>query len=183
MKKLINLLPPEELKQRRLNEVGEEIRIFGFGIILTLALTAAVVAAGQFVLLDRHQAVTEILVTRQAELADLQKTKYRQQIDLLNASLANFAALEKLPDEWSNILQEFAKLVPQDLALDTFQVDLQTGKIEAAGRASSRASVLALRQNILASNYFGNVNFPLSNLEKDRDTAWKYRFYLKAGRK
>jgi len=177
-KKNINLLPPDEQKQNRIADINVEVRNFGFWIGLSLVILAGFFAVNEIILLRELDANAEEISTKNAELAELKKTPLRQQMESLNLDLRNFFVLSTAEVYWSNALIELASALPADVTLDHLKLDKKLSRIEIDGHSSTRNSVLVLRENILASPYFRNINFPLANLEKEKNLNWKYRFYV-----
>ena len=179
MKRYINLLPPEEQRQIALAQMTGSIFRFGLGLVVSLAALAVALLGAQFMFRRELGRVTADLAARTQALHELQTSTLRKDISTFNLDLKNFTTLAAGQQHWSDVLAEFAKLLPADLTLDTLTIDGGSGKVEVAGRGGTRRSVLQLRQNILGSRSFVNVNFPLKNLERANDTPWSYRFNLK----
>lgn len=177
-KRNINLLPPDEQKENRIADLNVEVRNFGFLIGLSLVILAGFFAVNEIILLRELNANAEEISAKNAELMELKKTPLRQQMESLNLDLRNFLVLSAAEVYWSNALKELASVMPADITLDHLKLDEKSQKIEIDGHAATRNSVLVLRENILASPYFRNINFPLANLEKEKDLNWKYSFYV-----
>jgi len=103
----------------------------------------------------------------------------KQKLIEFNTHLDN---LEKLSDShavWSEVVIELARLVPQDMVIDSFLANRETGQISVTGFAKLRDSILDFRKNLLESEYFEDVNFPLANLVKPTDANFRYNFFVK----
>lgn len=179
MKRYINLLPPEEQKQIAASVRGAQLLSFGFLLLLSVAVLAAAIFAYQFWLRQELAAGAAEVRARTQALAELQSSQVQGEIREFNADLKNFSALAKTEGVLLGpVLLDMVRLLPADLTVDRISTSAE-GRIELAGRSGARASVLRLRQNILGSEKFVNVNFPLKNLEKPQDVNWSYRFYVK----
>ena len=178
MKKNVNLLPPAEQKQFKLETLNYTIANFGVWILLSLVVFVALLFMAQLLLDQRVEDTTKQVNARYQELQNLKLPEVQKEIEILNKNLANFQKLEAVHEVWSSMLIEFARLVPSDLTVDSILITRKDNKIEISGHGLTRKSVLELRENLLSSSYFQFVNFPLSNLEKARDVSWKYRFYF-----
>ncbi|OGE78176.1 MAG: hypothetical protein A2751_03380 [Candidatus Doudnabacteria bacterium RIFCSPHIGHO2_01_FULL_46_14] len=178
-KKRINLLPPEEQKEVARLEINAEI--LHFGIILTASLLVlAAVLFGVNLWLGRTVSKNDQEIAKYStQLEAYQGTSLQKEVAALNENIENFKMLSEQSMKWSPYLMELATLIPKDVSLDSIQLNRITGKVEVTGRASNRNSVLALRQRVLDSKHFKNINFPLYNLETARNVSWKYRFYLR----
>lgn len=178
MKRFINLLPPDEQRQIANIATNAQVLRFGLWLMVSFAVLIAALLAARFVLLRQMSSVAADLAAVTETLRTLETSQLRQDLERFNLDLRNFSALSKAQQQWSGVLEDFQKLLPADLTVDSFS--LGTGeKIEVAGRGGTRKSVLQLRQNILQSSSFVNVNFPLKNLERAVDAPWSYRFYVK----
>lgn len=180
MKKSINLLPPAEQKEIKLLEASREVRDFGIWLVVSLAALAALLFVTRIFLSAELASVAGQQAASAAALENLQGGALRQEIELFNKDLANFKKLEEHETSLAPVLREFGRLLPPDLTLDSLNITRADGKVEVSGRGGTRTSVLRLRQLLLDSEYFENVNFPLANLERAGDTPWKYRFYIKS---
>lgn len=182
MKKFINLLPPEEQRQIQLERANHQIIKFGIWLLASLLAMMAILLTDQLLLSQTLRTSTDQVAVQRQELQRIQGTSIQKEAETLNASLKNFQSLAKQDLKFSPYLIEFAKLLPHDVTIDTFAINRSTRKVEVTGRAGTRDSILELRQNILASEFFENINFPLDNLESARDVSWKYKFYIHTAR-
>lgn len=179
MKKYTNLLPPREQKQVKLLRVQGQLLNFSFWLILSLLILIVSFFAAQVFLSSELELTNNQVSAKAGALANVEVTALRREVKLFNQDLANFQTLNLKRQNLSQVLIEFARALPPEVTLDSFGVNLGDYKVEVTGRALTRAAVLKLRKNLLASSYFTNVNFPLSNLEKPTNVAWKYRFYIR----
>lgn len=179
MKKYINLLPPSQKQRITLDKVNSQL--FGFGVWTTASLLILVLLLflGQIFLSVELEAKAQEISLQLDKLAKLQETGVRREVEVYNQRLTNFLKLEESYEDWSKLTRELAGLLPGDMTIDSLNVSRADKKIILSGHARSRASVLRLRENLLTSPNFVNVNFPLSNLESSANLVWKYRFYYK----
>lgn len=177
-KRYINLLPPEEQKHLQLEALNYTAASFGVWVLLSMICFIALIFTAQIVLNREIDDVNEQIAARHRELQNIKQPAVQKEIETLNRNLANLQTLLPAHQDWSPILVEFARLLPPDLTVDELLVTRADNKIEVSGHGATRESVLQLRLSLLSSPYFKNVNFPLSNLEKARNVAWKYRLYF-----
>lgn len=178
MKKHINLLPPSEQKQNLLEATNQQLTSFGAWLVVSLISLVLILLTAQILLSTQLNGARATILTRNAELKNLEETFLQEDIKRLNTDLANFQTLRRQDLNWSGVFQEFARLLPRDVRLDKLSVSREKYLVVASGHAGTRDSVLALRRNLLDSEYFRNINFPLSNLEKPTDLDWSYQFYI-----
>ncbi|MDP3993832.1 MAG: hypothetical protein Q8P75_02520 [bacterium] len=176
-KRYINLLPPEEQKHIRLEGLNYAVASFGVRVLLSFVFFIAFIFGAQIILNQEIDDLNEQVAARSRELQNIKQPAVQKEIEALNRNLDNLQALLPSGEDWTPILVEFARLLPADLTVDSILITREDGKIEVAGHGDTRESALKLRDNLLESRYFKDVNFPLSNLEKARNVDWKYRFY------
>lgn len=178
MKQYINLLPPEQQRSIRLTRLNSQVMSFGVWFILSLLVFATVLFASFLVLRQRLDAMEQEVAVQSKALDELKDTAVRKEVENFSQNLKNFETLLKARDNWSGILQELARNLPPDMAVDSLSVNRADRKIELGGRAATRSSVLEFRRHLLDSGHFANINFPLANLEKAENLRWKYRFFV-----
>jgi hypothetical protein len=179
MKKFVNLLPSDEQKEYKLQLIHTELWSFGFWLGLSFLILAVLIFAAQTFLQEELKISQQRVQTEQIAFNKLQEQGIQKAAGDFNLNLTNFRTLSARHQNLSPVLIEFARLLPAGLTVDSLTISRSSLKVEASGRASDRKSVLQLRQNLLASSYFNNVNFPLLNLEKRTDAVWKFRFYIR----
>lgn len=179
MQKSINLLPPEEQKQLGLENYNRQLVHFGIWIVFSLGAVMFILFLSLIFLSRTEKLTRQGAEQANGELRGLEQSLVQKQVEKLNLDLGNFQSLTVQDVKPSSLLIEFASLLPADVSLDAFAISRDDGKVEVSGTARTRASVLQLRSNLLVSENFYNVNFPLSNLQTANDVNWKYRFYIK----
>ncbi len=182
MRKFINLLPPEEQKQNRLGELVNHLQEFGLWLVVSLLVLSTVLLAAQIFLRAEAELVAEEVRVKAEDLSKLKQDVLQVEFQNFQELLRNFQILRSAHRAWDDEVLELARLLPPEVTLDKFTINQEaaSGKVEVAGRAGTREAVLQLRENLLQSEQFRNVNFPLQNLEKANNTSWKYKFYLKS---
>ena len=179
MRRYINLLPPTEQQELRGMQFSSHIREFAIWLCLSLGVLAMFFVAIRFYLKGELENSESRLAAEKELLDNVESSVFREDLDRFNGELADFQTLQGKQNKYSEVLVEIAQRMPKDMTLDTFTLDDKTGRIEIGGRAASRNSVLALRNSLLQSERFANINFPLTNLEKRTNVSWEYRFFLK----
>lgn len=179
MKRYINLLPPQEQQKIKRFEVNAQVRDFGMWFIASLLIMGVFLFAGQYFLKRELNKTMAKIQTETTVLDNFKDRSIKTEVEDFNQNLGNFTALQKQNTDWSEALRELASILPQDMTIDRLVITRQDRKVEVAGHAGSRDSVLRFREHILESKHFVNINFPLSNLQKNANLPWNYRFYLK----
>lgn len=179
MKFYTNLLAKEDQKNIRLEKSTTALFNFFLWVVMSLFLLAIFMAAGRIYLTSELSA-TETKIELQKQVVSQEENKQlKKTLNEFNTHLANLVNLDEHQGQWSQVLISFARLVPQDIAVDGFAGERLTGRIRISGFAKTRESVLRLRQNLLDSGVFTDVNFPLSNLVKPENLSFNYTFFVK----
>jgi len=178
MKLYTNLLAKEDQKEIRLEKATAAILNFFIWVVMSLIILAVFLIAGR-VYLTSELSRTETRIELQKQVVSQEENlQLKKTLDELNTHLLNLVNLDEHQGQWSEVLISFARLLPNDVAIDSFTGERQTGRIRVSGFAKTRESVLRLRQNLLASGVFVDVNFPLSNLVKPADLSFNYTFFV-----
>ena len=178
MTRIINLLPPSEQQANRVLDLARQLRDLGASLVLSLVVLAFFLGATRFYLQEQYQASAQTLAQQQDLLNNVETANLKKEVKTLNQDTANFRDLLDSQQNYSSVMTEIAKSLPFDLTVDRLSVSGQKNVVEISGRGASRESVLALRQRLVASPYFKNVNFPLANLQRARNVSWSFRFYV-----
>jgi|GEM_PF-2021745 Tfp pilus assembly protein PilN len=176
--KSINLLPAVEQKELRLQFLVQKLSRFWFWIIGSLVVFFALTLATRFYL-ERMITDTQSQIEQNKTLLNSADYKDLQnQIQLLNKNIKEIKNLQSQHYYWSNALVQLANLVPADMQLNQVHFDRSTGQIDVNGQAVTRESVLTFWSNVIKSDYFKNINFPLANLERAKYPDFTYKFYV-----
>lgn len=176
----VNLLPKEDQSETRIDKISNFVAIFFFWVVLSLLILSLLfLVAYVYLKSEYNQISTQIDLQRQV-VSKNENVRIKKELNDLNIRLFNLVNLDKYHGNWSEVILKFSGLLPADVAIDSFSADRSTSRIQIIGVAKSRDSVLKLRENLLASDYFENVNFPLSNLIRPTEVSFRYTFFVKA---
>ncbi len=176
--KQINLLPKPERRELQLQFLASRLLVFWIWVIGGL-LTFLFLALLTRFYLDRDISVTEGRIAENKALLDSADYKDLQdQILQLNRSIKEIKNLQSQHYYWSDALIELSNLVPPDMQLDQITFEKSSGAVVVKGQAKTRDSVIAFWSNVIKSEHFRNINFPLANLEKPELPDFTYTFYV-----
>lgn len=179
-KEYVNLLPEEDQKEFAFLRLHGRILNLIIWIVISL-LVMTVLFLGTRLYLRSEISQTQSQIELQQQIVSQEENKeIREQVVSLNNDLKNLVTLEDAHARWSEALIRFSKLVPEDVAIDSFVAERGDNKVRISGFAKTRESILELRENLLSSDYFKDVNFPLSNLVSPQDATFRYTFYVDA---
>jgi Tfp pilus assembly protein PilN len=182
MARLINLLPESEQRELHLQMVAQQVSSFWIWVVVSLLIFGGFSYFGQFTINDQIAQTDRTINVRSAVLNSGENEKYKNEVETLNANIKSIEVLSKEQYQWSRVLQEIAVMLPADIVLDSLIMRRDTGKIDLIATAGERASILKFWSAVVKSEYFTNINFPLSNLEKSTDAPFTFTFYLKSGK-
>ena len=149
MKPYTNLLPQEEQQDISLERIQSRLLNFFILVTISVLIVALLFFLGRLYLSSRISDMRQQIEDQQKLVSKENNQKLKKSIDTLNAHLNNLVSLEQHHAQWSEALIAFARLVPQDVAVDSFTATRQTGVIKISGFAKTRDSVLQLRTNLL----------------------------------
>lgn len=174
----INLLPKTEQKEIHYELMSHQLTNFWLWIVLSLALLFILSLLSVFQIKRlSHGADGEIAASRQA-LSSASNQELEKQVLLLNNEIKKIDLLRASHYQWSEALVELSSIIPGDMVIDILSLDRATGKIDMTGFASDRESIIKFWSDMHKSKYFKNINFPLSNLEQPRNTAYQFTFFI-----
>lgn len=179
MKKAVNLLPPAEQRELRTAATHAQVISFGGWLVVSLLVLSLFLFLGRIFLEIETQTVSEQVAAEREGLEKYNVKEFRAEVVAFNKNLSNFQVLVEENHNWSQVFLEIGRILPSQVTLDGITIDGTDLKVELNGRAASREAVLQLRQNLLQSDFFQRVNFPLDNLENPADLEWSYRFYIR----
>lgn len=76
------------------------------------------------------------------------------------------------------VIREIAKAVPDGVALSSLTFNSSTETVFLSGHAAQRTQVIALEDRLESSEFFSDVDSPLSNLIKSEDIDFQFTLIL-----
>lgn len=176
--RIINLLPKTEQKEIMLEQVAGQLLNFWLWVIGSL-LIVFILLIVTIVKLNITITETETEIAKNKEaLKSAANQQLEKQVVNLNVEIDKIHKLRSEHYRWSNGLIELGSIIPSDLVIDFLSLDRATGKAEISGTAEDRGSILKFWADMHKSKYFKNIDFPLTNLERARDTSYSFTFYI-----
>jgi len=175
----INLLPKKEIRQLRLVNLRSFIfkRVIAlsiFGIIVILAL------GGLDFLLRRNLRVLDselIIKMEEADSANL--LALQEKIERFNQNLERISKLQENHTSLSPFLVELAQITPSEIGLTSLNVFREDSRGELTGRAQRRDDLLRFQERMEESDFFGNIESPLSNLTSRENVDFRLKFQIR----
>lgn len=175
--KLINLLPKTERREVELQIVTRQVVKFliwsacAMAVFLLLAFGTMLYLKGEMLSVDRDIAESK------KELSSSGTQQLQERVLAVNKQLKIIGSLRDQHYNWTNALSEISRILPDDVQVNSLSVDRKTAEIRLTGTAERRESVIKFWSNVKKSKYFKNINFPLSNLERETNVPFTYTFY------
>jgi Tfp pilus assembly protein PilN len=176
--KIINLLPKEEqilLKQERAYTTVRHAAIY---VVISYILVCVGLFGARLYMQQSLGNLDNEIKQQQAIVSKQDNAALNASIVLDNASIQDYNSVSALNPNWSKVLEEFVKLVPSGVSVQTFNASTDSGQIEILGAAQTRQAVLDLRSNILNDPMFENIDLPLDNLQQPTNLSYHYTFFV-----
>ncbi len=176
--KVVNLLPPAEQQILNQEKILGNVRSFIYLSLLSYVLLFATMFGFRSYLLGSVSNLDSEIQKTKDIISKQNNNALKTEIEYNNNLVLDYNKLYQGNPKWSGVLVDFAKLVPAGVVVNSFTADTNTGRVDIAGKSALRDSVLLLRQNILASSDFKNIDLPFDNIAKPVNVDFHYTFYL-----
>jgi Tfp pilus assembly protein PilN len=174
--KVVNLLPKAEQKELRLEIMTAQVRQFWFVVLASFILLILLGIGASLFLQQRIKSNNAEIENKKKVLSSAATKQLEQQVSELNNQIRLVGALKSDHYHWSKALVELTYMVDNDTKLTSVTMDRFTGRVQVYGEAADRESVLAFWSTVKRSSLFSNINFPLTNLEKDLRANFTFTF-------
>lgn len=178
MKKYVNLLPKEAQNEIKYERVRSRFLNMSLWIVISLAVLIVLMLGARIYLKSESKRVNNLIIFQKEVVSQKENQALKKELAEFNIHLSNLIKFEKGHAYWSEVLIELARITPSDIAIDALTADREDKKMTVMGFAKTRDSVLQFRRNLLDSDFFEDVNFPLSNLIRPTDVSFRYTFFV-----
>jgi Tfp pilus assembly protein PilN len=176
--KTINLLPKKDQKEITLELITHQLINFSVWVIVSMLIFFLIEFTTETKLKQGITSTDNEITQNKAALKSAANQQLENQVLTLSNEIKLVQTVRQQHYYWSNALIELGDLIPADIVIDILSLDRATGKVEIAGTAADRESVLKFWSEIYKSKHFKNINFPLTNLEKSSDSPFNFTFYI-----
>jgi Tfp pilus assembly protein PilN len=176
--KFINLLPPNQLKDNRLELISLQLRNFWIWVSISLLILFGLTFIVQILLNNEIESTDNQIVILSSSLQSADNQKLEDQVIALNRDIKNIESLSTEHYYWSKALVELGNIIPAELTIDALALERKTGEVKIRGVGETRTAVLNFWTNLNKSEMFDDVNFPLANLESARETSFSFAFFV-----
>lgn len=176
--KQINLLPKSEQKELKLYFFTVLLWKFWTFLIISLILFWLTAFFAKSYLDLQGSGIAEEISTQKLVLRSSDNERLKSEVGDLNNQIARINSLTSQHYYWSKALAELANLLPRDVSVNILSLDRLSGKFTIQGTTATRASALQFWSDMHKSDYFRDINFPLTNLEKATDGSFSFTFFV-----
>lgn len=172
---MLNLLPPKQKRELRLDLLNQAIAVFGIAAILVVLILTLVLAIALFYLNTNLAQLEKELISWQAKSEIKELENLEEKVKEVNQNLAFLEEYQEERVEFSLMLEILAQKVPSGIRFNSMSLE-KSGKATIRGYALTRDILLAFKNNLERVPYVSDFDFPLSNLTKSEDIDFYLNF-------
>lgn len=172
----MNLLPEKDLKRLKLMRLR---RLLVFRILLISAYGLLIVGVlwGAEILIQREaDAVVEKVNVQKSEESAARFLVLQEKIQEFNRNLTQAARVQQDQVVLSPLLVEIALLTPAEVRLTDLQISQEENRGFVRGVALTRESLLVFEREMRSSDFFLEIESPLSNLTSKENVEFGLKF-------
>lgn len=173
----LNLLPPKEKGNLKLEEIQRWIWVWTAALTLALVFFLIVLATIYFSLISGSKAARENYQFIQQSAQGETLKSQQDLINNFNDRLARIASLQEKHKYYSQALIEILSLLPSGIRLESLVIN-EKKQVTLSGFAPDREKIIVFKEALEKSNKFENIENPLSNLLKQTDINFYFKFDL-----
>lgn len=174
---MLNLLPPQQKKELRLDLLNQAILSFSIAVILAIIILATLLLVARVFLNTNLKGVEQELELWQAKAEIKELESLEEKIGELNRGLVFLDKVQREQFKPSLILGNLAKDVVPGIRFDNLSIK-KTGEVDIKGHALTRDILLVFKNNLEKAAYVSNFDFPLSNLTRAENIDFYLSFKL-----
>jgi len=165
----LNFLPAEDKEKLAQEQKLLSFRKNSIYFLVFVALAASIIWSDLW-LLDQHNNSLEKSITELRESQTIKETtSIESQIKDFNSKveLVDSITSDRLP--LSNNLSKLINIIPEGISVEMMSIDILNNSFELRGIARNRDSYLSLKDSLLSTDWFTEVDLPITDL-LSRDT-------------
>ncbi len=172
----LNFVPDHDQKAIARYAMSIVARHLAIWFVFAIVVVALLLAWGKF-FLERNLAIWE----EQSILVAQRRASVSERIRLLNQTAIAVSKVQEEYRPWSELLMEFASIVPPGNRVDSLLIDNRTGMVEIRGFSTTRENVLAFEKALNDNPFFTEVKSPLTNLLNPKNIDFSFTAKLSFG--
>ncbi len=170
----LNLLPPAEKKKLKLAELQKRIYLLFLWLGAILIVFIALLIAAYFnleIILNEQE---DLIIEREADQKNQEIALIKQRVDQVSQRLSVVDNKQQGFISWTSALLGLSRIVPDGVYLTGFNYQKTGGKLDISGHARTRDDLLLFESRLEQSDYFAEVESPLSNIIKQTDINFSF---------
>jgi Tfp pilus assembly protein PilN len=172
----LNLLPPEEKTEIVSHKTYRKVLAWGFSSLVLVLAFLAILSSIWLYLFVQLNSMQEIVQGLQASPQNQRFNDIKKEIDDVNRELKSFSSLIGQENEYSFYMDKLTGLLNSGIRFKSVSFD--GSRVALSGQAATRESLLLFKDNLENSDYFQNVDAPLSNFLKQTDIDFSFSFEI-----
>jgi Tfp pilus assembly protein PilN len=180
--RVINLLPKEKQLEFRYRKMYRSLLML-FSIVGASFALVVLFQFGSRLYMERQIKQVKLETEKLRAISNKEENnELKKRIQQINSQVTDFNKLSEEAPQWSGVVRAFAKLVPADVYVQIFSVDIAKRQVNITGFAPRRELVIALYNNIKGdTEHFANIDYPLENVSRPTDVQFRYSFTVQEG--
>lgn len=176
---MINLLPPAEREKVYSELFKKQINIFGLFMALIFFGSAIFILNTYVFLKIQAKELAQSLNLEEIKTETQEVKMLEEKFEDLNVKLSAYQKFRMEKQPVLDVLFKIKEIIPSGIQLDALLFDVNTNKIILSGVAGSRDDIIAMENKIRSSDFFKNLESPISNFLDKSNSKFNFTFYLK----
>lgn len=105
----------------------------------------------------------------------VREKEFEEKIKEINSKLVVIDEIQSNYLKITPILLSLAKITPSDVYIKSFTIDKVKGQFQINGWAKERGRLLIFQNNLENIGFFKEIDFPLSNLLREKDINFEFK--------
>jgi len=169
MKKFLNLIPftqKERLKRERMF-----LLVYGITgiLVIVIAFNAIMLTIAKFILIDHFTNLRN-----DSSLVNTELLRLQGDLGEINKKIENTEKIQATFTKYSDLLEDFTKLIPEHIVLDFMHIDTENSNFKINGKAQNREALVAFKNSLENASFISDLESPLSNFLEKEDVAFRF---------
>ncbi len=173
----LNILPPEEKNAIASQKLRRQIVILNSYALISILTFLVLLSSIWLFLLVQLKSIEKIFAEAQTSPQGKAFEEFKKEIGRINQSFQYFDQLRDQRVIHSVCFERLIQILPSGVRFNSVSVSQDQVALE--GYAATRESLMLFKDSLEKSQYFEEVESPLSNFLKQRDINFSFRFKIK----
>lgn len=154
---MINLLPPKIKHEQKLNQISKMVNTGIFALLLMVGLSYSAIYLVDYYISSQMSKNTQLLDQTKFAISKLKPIE--DDVNNINSKLGKLDTLKSQRFEWSAVLADLNKSIPQNVQITSLQIDKKNMKFSLGAAAESRSDIVKLQAKLEDLDYFKELSF------------------------